>query len=196
MAATGAEDNVGLTEDINQSLGYALQTETAPVYNRTTGEIEYVTLDEVMPGILVRPAYTTLRELPTIDLRDDATKVPYLTWFPRQAMPAVDTLYGGATKEQSFWEINVKMGEQNLLTRQRIQDWLTAFLTSKGALPIYFWYSVSGDPPVSRGEDVIAQAYISDVIVVPHVEVSAARGTEDWIVVNFSLETWKAEKST
>jgi len=196
MPATGAEGHVGITEDLNQSIGYLLLTGQADTYDRETGDIVQRTLEQVVPGITVRPARTTLRGTPTIDLRDDDTLTPYMTWFPRGPIPGVQEAYGGTNKEQSYWEVNVKLGETDLVTQHRIQDWVVALLRGVGEMPIYFWYSISGGtPPVSRGDDIIALGRITDVTAAPHIEVSAARGEEDWIVVNFTVGVWKAEKS-
>lgn len=191
MPAQPARREASITEHVRQSLGYHLRTGTVETYDLATGAYAEWKLTDIIPGIIIRPAARTYRGMPTIDLRDNEESKPYVTWTKRADGPLQDPLYGGAHKDVSYWEIDVRLGEQTVFQRDAVEDWLTAFLAAKETKDVYFYHYNSETMSVSRG-DVIATMLIQDVVSQDHLDVASARGDDSWLVINFTIRVPKA----
>jgi len=180
-----------ITEHVRQSLGFHIRTGTVETYDLATGVYAERKLTDIVPGIIIRPASRTYRGMPTIDLRDNEDLKPYVTWTKRADGPLQDALYGGGHKDVSYWEIDVRLGEQTVFQRDAVEDWLTAFLGAKETKDVYFYhYDSEAAPSVSRG-DVIATMLIQDVVSQDHLDVAMARGEDSWLVLNFTVKVPK-----
>lgn len=178
------------TEHVRQSLGYHLHTAAINWYDPETGEAVTRTLAEVITGIIIRPATTTLRDVPILDLREDETNKPFVTWFKRIALKGRQEAYGGAHEAVSYWELNAKLGESSIFEYDKLSDWLTGFLRqSQDGLDVYFYHYTTDPVSVSRG-DVIAEMQILDWTELDRADIAEARGDSGWIIVNFTLRVW------